>query len=262
MKTAIWFTIFLSLFSLHLQADEYVGFTKAYSQVEVAAAEIGIIDKIVVTPGNYVEKGQILASLDSRELKASLRIAVAQAERKGNINAYKAELKLNKQKLERLSRLKSANYAVEKLDNAKANVVIIENKLQAAMEQHLIDQLEVEKIRVQMERRILRSTISGVVREIFYQPGERINNNKPGIIQLVEIERLAIIFYIPLAKTKKLHVGQKIPITLCHPKTELSGTIEFIDPVANAASATVKVKVVISNQDRLIRGGVRCLLKL
>ncbi|NUM33940.1 MAG: efflux RND transporter periplasmic adaptor subunit [Candidatus Brocadiae bacterium] len=259
MKFFLFFILTLS----SLLAEGYIGYSRPYQQVEVAAAKAGILEKIYVKEGDLVEEGTLLAEIASQESEILLRIAILQAESQGAIETAKAELQLYQEHAKRLLAITDPKYIREAEKNkAMSDVVIAEAKWKMAMEKQAVERLEIEKIRIQLAQLKIKSPLRGVVRQILYRQGERITDAKPGVFQLVQMEKLCIVFYIPLAKMGQISLGQKVDVDFEYPGKKIVGTVEFIDPVADSASATLKIHVVVSNSESLLQGGIRCKIFL
>ena len=58
----------------------------------------------------------------------------------------------------------------------------------------------------------------------------------------------------------KLSVGSAVDLELPESGAKVRGKVEFVAPVTEAESGTVRVKVLIDNAQGAYRCGVRCLL--
>ena len=59
----------------------------------------------------------------------------------------------------------------------------------------------------------------------------------------------------------KLRIDQDVTIHFLDSEVETKGTVEFISPVTDAESGTVRVKIRIDNPDGKYRSGERCTLE-
>jgi multidrug efflux pump subunit AcrA (membrane-fusion protein) len=60
---------------------------------------------------------------------------------------------------------------------------------------------------------------------------------------------------------ENLKAGDKTELLLLDPERRTSATVEFVSPVIDAASGTVRVKFAIENPAGAIRSGGRCTLE-
>lgn len=226
-------TPLLALFAFTVRAD-VPGYTEPYKTITVSAAEAGVIKELPVEEGTVVKQGQILARLDVAQLDAELDIAKIQAE-------------LQRTKVERLDELaRSQRAAKEELDRSRADLKIRE--------------AEIRKIQAAIETRTMRSPVNGVVTEIKREPSEAVSMNSPHVLTVVQIDRLIVNLFLPQARAEKLKTGGSAPLLLGESSSRTPATVEFISPVTDAASGTVRVKFVLDNTGGKLRSGVTALL--
>ncbi len=245
------------------------GFTEPYRTIEVAAAETGLISEIKVREGDTVRQGDVLATLDRDVLLALLAIADQAMQSTGNLDSALAELRLRKERLEKLEELLAKGHArQEEVTRARTDLAIAEAQVRLAREDLLIKKLDYEKIQAQFERRILRAPLDGVIPRIQKNVGDYVAPSDPYVLTLVQLDPLLVTFSLTREQAARLSVDQKVIVrsfnvsTLNEELSELmEGTVEFIAPVINAESGTVRVKVYIENPDGKYQSGVRCVLE-
>ncbi len=239
------------------------GFTEPYRVINVAAAEIGILTKIEVREGDAVGEKQILARLNDGVLRASLRIAEAGMKSQGQLNSANAELRLKTDRLEKLKELRiSDNASQQEVDRAGTEVEISQSRVLAAEEALLVKKLEFERIEVQLEQRIMRSPINGVVTEIFKDIAEHVSPTDPIVMTVVQLDPLYATFSVSSSEAEALKREQSVRVSIGSKRSKVQGIVEFISPVTNAESGTVRVKVRLPNSKGEHRSGERCILIL
>jgi RND family efflux transporter MFP subunit len=222
----------LVAFAAHAE-DCILGYTEPYRIITVSAAETGVIAEVLVEEGDAVKKGQILAKLDTATLNAELEIA-------------KAEAKLQATRKQRLDELAGANRAApEEVEKARADFTIKE--------------AQVRKIEAMIETRLMRSPVDGIVTEIKRDPSEAVSAANPHVLTVVQIDKLTANLFLPPAKALQLKVGGEVALLLDEHE-KVPGKIEFVSPVTDAASGTVRVKFAIENAGSAHRSGARCAL--
>ena len=258
------FILFIALLiSTHnaciLSAAGVDGFTEPFRTIQVAAPETGIISVVSVREGDRVEAGQILATLDNKVHLALLAIAEQSKEAKGRLEAAQADLKLSRNRLEKFEQLRLSGHArEEEVNRTRMELAVAESQVKSAREHLLIKQLEYEKIKVQLERRKIRSPIAGVITKLHKEKGEFVAPNNPDILTLVELDRLIATFSVLGPQAKLLKVDQTVRINFPETRRKTDGTIEFISPVIDAESGTILIKVCIENAASKHRSGERC----
>ena len=228
------FGVVLCLLSIApLRADDSLGYVEPYRIITLSAAEPGVIAEVLVKEGDAAKKGQVLAKLDTATLQAELEIA-------------QAEAKLQATRKQRLDELASASRASpEELEKARTDLTIKD--------------AQVRKIEAMIETRLMRSPIDGVVNEIKRDPGEAVSLANPHVLTLVQIDKLTANLFLPPACALALKTGGTATLLL-DDREKVSATIEFISPITDPASGTVRVKFMIENAGGQLRSGVRCAL--
>jgi RND family efflux transporter MFP subunit len=239
------------------------GFTEPYRKIEVSAAETGTVAKILVQEGDKAAKGQTLATLDNDVLDVTREIAEANVQAKGKMDSAAAERDLRKMRLERLQSLRAqGNASQEEIDRARTDLAVAEANLLAVREQRRLDELERKKIEAMIERRTLRSPIDGIVSKIYKDEKEFVSPNSAAVLTVVQLDPLRVTFSLPTAAAASLTVGQSVALELPENGARVSGKVEFVAPITEAESGTVRVKVLFPNSGGAHRCGVRCLLNL
>jgi RND family efflux transporter MFP subunit len=237
------------------------GFTEPFRKIEVAASETGTVAQVLIHEGDRVTKGQALATLDNDVLEVSREIATANVQARGKLDSAAAERELRKTRLERLEPLRAEGHASqEEIDRARTDLAVAEANLQAAREQHQLDELERKKIEAMIERRTLRSPIDGYVLKLQKDQREYVSVNSAAVATVVQLDPLRAVFSLPTAYAAKLSVGSAVDLELPDNAAKVRGKVEFVAPVTEAESGTVRVKVLIDNAHGAYRCGVRCLL--
>jgi len=227
-----FFTLLLPLIAPG-HADEILGYTEPYRIITVSAAEAGVIAEMLVEEGAVVKKGQILAKLDTATLEAELDIA-------------KAEAKLQATRKQRLEELASTSRASpEELEKVRTDLTIKE--------------AQVRKFEAMIETRLMRSAVDGVVIAIKREQSEAVSAADPHVLTVVQIDKLTANLFLPPAKALQLKTGGQAML-LIDDREKVPATIEFISPVTDAASGTVRVKFTIANTGNVHRSGARCTL--
>ena len=215
-------------------ADDILGYTEPYKIITVSAAEPGVLAELLVEEGARVKKNQVLARLDIAVLTAELDIA-------------KAEAQLQATRKQRLAELaQSSRATADELDKAKTDLVI--------------KQAQVRKTEAMIEARTMRSPVDGVVTEIKRDPSESVSVANPHVLTVVQIDKLSVNLFLPPTTAAALKVGGKAQLRFENGDQRVAAAIEFISPVTDSASGTVRVKFAIENAGGEHRAGARCTL--
>lgn len=239
------------------------GFTEPYRQIDVAAAEPGIVTALHVREGDVVRQGQLLATLDLEVLVATRKIAEASKEAQGAVQVATARLELKQNRWIRLRELLAEGHAnPEEVTVAEKEFQIAAAELVIAKEDRLIKAHEYARIEAQIERRHIRSPIHGVVTQIHKEVAEYVASTDPNVVTVVQCDRLRAFFPVPAAEGEKLTANQKVVLTFADGLAPAAGTIEFVSPVIDPESKSVQVKVLLDNARGTYRSGMSCSMSL
>ncbi len=261
LQFAIPFLFLLLLGANRIDPKRSEGFTEPYQTIDVAAAESGIVQDVRVELGQTVKKGEVLGTLDDDVLKASLEIAQLKANSTAAIEAATAELELKQQRLNALAEInRTGGGSRDEFSRAKADAELARAKLKLAEEMLATDRLEVKKIEVQLQRRMIRSPIDGVVTDIPRDPGEFVSLTEPKLFTVVRLDRLRAKFYVPAEQSVRFSKAQRVKLSGQADDKPLTGDVEFVSPVTHAESGLVRVDVILDNRDGRLRSGQRLTL--
>ncbi len=243
--------------------EQIEGFTEPYQTIRVASPESGIVTSLIVKEGDVVTAGQPLAKLDDEVYQALLAIAKQQAQSLGRINAVVAELSMHTRKLDKLLELKRNGQAnQEELERARAEVEVSEARLLAEREQNLLARLELQKVKVQLDRRTVTAPVSGIIVSLEKRQGEFISPTSPELLTLVQLDPLRATFLLTRPQALRLESEQEMKLVIPGTPAAVKGVVEFVSPVTDAESGTVAVKLRIDNPYGKLHSGERCFLEL
>ncbi|MBH97893.1 MAG: hypothetical protein CMM56_05510 [Rhodospirillaceae bacterium] len=222
------------------------GYTYARGRASVGAKIIGRIEELLVDEGDSVQAGDIIASLDSEDLKANLRLAEA------SLAEASARLADSEREFLRQSRLIDEQLTSQALYDAAIT------QRDVAVAQLGTAQARVDAALSHLDYTIIRAPISGVVIERNIEVGEMV---APGgfatqqstgyLVRLADPSSLEIEADINESYIARLRIGQPATIRVdAVPDFEYSGKLRQIVPTADRQRAVVQVKVSLDNWDR------------
>ncbi|RZU35400.1 nodulation-related efflux transporter subunit NolF [Fluviicoccus keumensis] len=204
----------------------------------------GEVMMVAARAGELVRAGQVLASLDTRDLK--LRAMQAEASLQGN----RAEALMAADKLERMRPLREQNYVSDNdVSNAQRQVEIRNAQVRAS-------EASLAQIRQQMADAVVRAPFDGRVAERLVEPGQSVAPGTP-MLKVVDLGLMELEAMVPDADMTAIHTGQVVNFEVDgFPGKTFAGRIVRINPVARTGSRRVPVYVQVNNQDGLLRAGV------
>jgi RND family efflux transporter MFP subunit len=253
----------LLLFSTVASSAEIEGFSEPWRTIDIAAADSGIVAELLVSEGTTVAAGELLGQLHLSVHEAALAAACKAAESQGRLQSAQADLKLKADRLQKLQGLLENKHASqEEVDRAVLERDIAAAQLLAVQEDLELRLLEQQRIAAQLEQRRFRSPISGIVSKIDKEPGEFVSANDPVILQIVQLDQLRLVFSVPAEHIPALRKLDTVRIRCGELPEPIAAKIDFISPLIDPQSSTVRVKVRLPNPEGLYPCGTRCWLIL
>lgn len=241
----------------------FTGYTEPIRRIRVAASESGKIDAVEIKLGDRVSPGDLLVRLDSNILEATRRVAVAKHESSAQLDAAKAKSEQKQQRYKKLKGLlESGAGSVEEVRRAATDAEVAALEVDSLREERRLRQLEVDEIEARIEKRRVRSPITGVVTDVTKEVGEYVALSEPHLVTVVRLDRLRVQFFLPTDLARTLR--QDRPVELSFPETQqrCRGVVEYVEAVTQADSGRVRVHVLIDNSEQALRSGVPCELDL
>jgi membrane fusion protein, multidrug efflux system len=226
-----------------------IGSADAYSNVSIKAQVNAVLEEVHIKEGQFVQKGDLLFTLDARPFEAAL--AQAQA----NLARDKAQAELNEVQAKRYGALYTAGVAPkEQLDQMQANADAQEAAVRA-------DQAAVESARLQLEYCKIYAPISGRTGALQVYPGNIVKQNDvPVLIVINQVNPIFIDFSVPeqylgsidkFMKQGRLRV-EATPYGDTQPEI---GYLTFVDNTVDNTTGTIKLKATFENADHRLWPG-------
>ncbi|HXW62780.1 MAG TPA: efflux RND transporter periplasmic adaptor subunit [Candidatus Acidoferrales bacterium] len=226
-----------------------IGSADAYSNVSIKAQVNAVLEQVHIQEGQFVQKDELLFTLDARPFEAAL--AQAQA----NLARDKAQAELNNVQAKRYAELYRAGVAPkEQLDQMQANA----DAQQAAVR---ADEAAVESARLQLSYCKIYAPISGRTGALQVYPGNIVKQNDvPVLIVINQVTPIYIDFSIPeqylglvdaFMKRGRLAV-EATPYGDTKPEV---GSLSFIDNTVDNTTGTIKLKATFENGDHRLWPG-------
>ena len=260
-KNLVCFSVFAAMVP-EGRSEDVIGFAQPFREVVVSAAsEPERVTSRGVDEGDTVREGQLLASLDTSVLRASLEIAKKRSTMRGRILAAEAEYQIRQRRMSKLNQLRSKGHATQaELDRAELDLATAKASLMVTREEQLLSDLEVTRIQAEIDRRTIKSPINGVVSEVHREVGEVTQISDPRIVTLVQLHPLKVKFPMTVAQSARLKVGDIVRLDIEETESTTNAQIDAIAPVLDATSGTVTVTCVFDNARNQFSSGMRCRL--
>lgn len=230
--------------------------------VELASPVTGLLERVDVKRGDFIAKGQVLASLESRAEQAAAELARYKSEQVGPMRMAESKIEFSKRKFDR-----RRDMAVEKLmsvqesDDAEAEHKLAEAELQVAKENRQISRIEFQQHSSLLNLRTIRSPLDGIVVEQMLYPGEVVEpgGNKQAILKVAQVNPLRVHAILPKDMFGRLAVGMAAEVVPEIPTgNAYLARVMTIDRLIDAASGTFVADLELANPKMDIVAGVKC----
>jgi cobalt-zinc-cadmium efflux system membrane fusion protein len=229
----------------------------------VSSQAEGIVHKVQVTLGDRIRRGQPLVELESvavgeaqsAHLEAQAALVLAR-------RTYERQVRLRK---ELISSEKELLQATQELDAAEIRATAAVGKLtRLGMDTGSVAALTPQNAQ---GRLVLRAPTEGVVLAMHAVPGEVVKTEE-ALLTVGNNSSLwvwANLYERDVAQVKRAQARQKLLARVsvkAYPGQEFPGAVDFISPVMDEPSRTVKVRIAVSNPDGRLLAGMFANAKL
>ena len=227
------------------------------NQKMITSRFMGFVTTVTVSEGDYVKKGDLLYTIDSKEIDSALtqvQLAISQAEL--SLQMYQNQYTNVKLNLERHRRLLAqdmvSKFEVENLELAEQNLadmIIIATKQ--------VEQAKAQLAEVKNQYRYLNieAPNNGVVVACNIKVGEMAMPGMPAIV-LSDLSDLKIAAEIAEGNLDLIKHGKKVTVEIPSLGLKQIGTVSAIIPSSNPMTHTFKIKVSFKNTNKSVYPGM------
>jgi len=193
------------------------GIMQPIRKVDVGSQASGQLIRLLVKPGDFVIKGQLLGEIDSTLSKNALQdVQVALNSLLAQKRANNAQVKRSRLSLQR-QREMFAQYAASRQDveSAEADMQVQLAQLASMEAQIHQQQIRVDTAKTNLGFTRIQAPVSGTVLSVSTQEGQTIVSSYqiPVILQIADLSTMTIRAQIPEADITRLHVGMPVCFT-------------------------------------------------
>ncbi len=229
--------------------------------IELSSPVDGVLESVLVNKSDTVIKGQDLAKLESSVEAATVDLARKKATMEADIRSKSIHLAFTRRKQERMKKLyqkKVVSYGEK--DEADTEMALAKMALNKAESDQKIAQLELRRALAQLEKRTVRSPISGVVLEQIVMPGELVNDRP--ILRLAQIDPLRVEVIAPTEFFGLIKTGMRAEIIPEAPADAVyQASVSVVDKIIDAASGSFVFHLSLPNPDRQVVSGLKCQVR-
>ena len=229
---------------------------RARQEVDVATQAAGIVTAVRVEEGDFVRSGQVLCSLDDRELRIELELAqqrlaqtkiqvesakIREEQTQSQIRNKRVELDRNEKALAD-GLLAESEVALERhqIEDLEHELRVVDSTVRENL--HRIDQLESEirKVELQVSQTAITAPFAGRITERTVELGQSVRAAEK-LFTLSAFSPLYADVYLAEHDSRRTQPGQPVTIVLGPGGDTAQGEVERVSPVVDAETGTVKV---------------------
>jgi RND family efflux transporter MFP subunit len=210
---------------------KFTGDILPVQQANIFSKVSGNLEHIYVDIGTYVQKGQLLALIDTTELFQQYQQTSATFENTRLM--YERNKELSGQNL----------IAKQDLDNAEAAMKVAGANFEAA--------------RIRLAYTKITAPFSGFITKRFLDAGALVNSNNSTLFILMDIGATKVMVDVLEKDIPRVKIGKKASISVdAFPAKEFSGTVARMSEAIDLSTRTMAVEVDIPNTGRLLKPGM------
>ncbi|EKE03309.1 MAG: HlyD family secretion protein [uncultured bacterium] len=234
---------------IHPSIDS-VGSLEAYEEVVLSSEASGALSRVNYREGNVVNRGTILAYVDSTDYKLrveSAKAALNQAQAYyENIKAEHARKKTLYEK-EVISR--------QQYDDIATKLTLASSDIDRAQSSLALSRQELNKTTV-------RSPINGVIKAKKVATGDYVKTGT-ALFEIIQINPLKLSFTIPEESIGKINKGQEVLFSVnAFPEKNFKGIIKTIYPNVEEATRNLKIEALVNNATGELKPGMFAKAKI
>ena len=238
--------------------------------VILASDRLAIVGKIFVKEGDEVRAGDLVAQLRNEEQLAEEQRARLDADNDIVVRMATKNREVSQAELEMAKRANRNTTVLTDQEMLRVQLALDRASLE---EEHAVHEQELKKrdhsiASARLNAHDFRSPIDGVIVRKFKSEAEALQQGEQ-LLEIVNIDRLKIEAFVPVSIASKLRVGNVVEVTpppsSLPDATEmkpLTGTIQFIDVVAQPVTEEVRIWAEVDNSRHLLRPGLRAEMEV
>jgi len=207
-----------------------IGTLAAVRGVTVSADLPGVVDRIAFESGQFVQEGDVLALLDTRQERAQLAAAEAQRD------------------------LARVNY--ERMEGLLSEKVIARAEFDRANAEQRQAEARVREIHAAIERKTIHAPFAGILGIRQVNLGQYLSGGD-ALVTLQSLNPIYVNFGVPQQAMADVRAGRRVRVTSdTLGSVELAGRITAVDSVVDPSTRNVQAQATVANPNGKLRPGM------
>lgn len=231
------------------------------NQVDVTAQRDGVVSKILAEPGTSVKKGQLLGTLDDRQISSDLEAARAKSRStEDDLRNWEAEAKVLDADYARAEKMWEAQIIPkEQLDHAKYKAESDQWDVKRVSELLVNAKASEHSLELELEKTQITAPFDGVVARRYIRAGQSVVKNDR-LFWVTATSPLRIRVTLPERFAGRVRTGSLVAITSSEsgdaPKKYRAKVIQ-VSPVVDPSSGTIEILAELNGETSGLKPGMR-----
>ena len=228
------------------------------NQLDLAALRDGVISAIAADTGKFVHKGDLLASIDDRQLSSQHDSAEAKVRSIGfDEKNWEAKVSMEEVDFDRTQKLMDARVITQQqLDHARFQLVASRNELERERQDLLNAQAELRGLDLELEKTRITAPFDGMVARRYVRAGQKVAVGDR-LFWITATAPLQVKFTLPERFVGQIKSGDLV--TVVGPdsdQVEGSARVSQVSPVVDPSSSTIEVLAQVQTPAGSLRPGM------
>jgi HlyD family secretion protein len=226
--------------------------------VEAVPKVAGRLETVLVRLGDRVNRGQLIAKVEDREIQEQVKQAQASYEvSQATIRQREADLKLANTNLERSRNLFERQLIPKQTyDDTDARYQAALAQLDLARAQFAQAQARLDELKINLSNTVITSPVSGFIGKRALDPGAWVTPNS-SFISVVDIGVVRLVANVVEKDIRRITQGLRADVEVdAYPGEHFVGHVAHIAPVLDPATRTAQIEIEIENPQFRLKPGM------
>lgn len=219
-------------------------------QLDIVSLRSGVIVALPADVDSELQKDQVMARLDARQLEAQRSIAAHKVESlDADLKNWESELQVRETDMRRAEEMhKDGINTQESYDHARYEMTASQYEVERQREEMLGAKADVESIDLELEKTKIVAPFNGIVSQRYVRLGQYVSTGDK-LFRVMGTSPLEVRFTLPAAALALVRRGDTVTVS---PTPEfqrsISAVVTHISPVVDPGSGTLEVTAVLKDK--------------
>lgn len=230
--------------------------------VEVAPVMDTTFSHYVEVQGNVVTKENILIQPEFSGTLTALNVKAGQRVSKGQVLGRVDDAGMGQQLAQIQTQYELAKTTYERQKRLWEQKIGSEIQYLQAQTQMISLQKQVNQMRAQLAKTVIKAPFSGVIDEVFVERGQVVAPSPQGLMRIVNLSNMYVTASVPENNIGKIKVGTEVEVFIASISKTIKGKVRQTANYINPNNRSFDIEVAVSNADNLLRPNQVAKLKI